>query len=126
LTIPPDDLKKSVSFNDVLQKIRQSSNVTTTADPKTIAEAAQLEHDRKRTEISGVQQDIAERKKYAARCFWLVTIWLALIGLIVFLQGFRICGFSLPNSVLITLIGSTTGSVVGIFLIVTRYLFPRR
>jgi hypothetical protein len=85
-----------------------------------------LEHERQRTEISGFQQDIAERKLYAGRCFWLVAIWLALIGLIIFLQGFGIGNFALPTSVLITLIGSTTGSVVGIFLIVTRYLFPRR
>jgi len=85
-----------------------------------------LENARRRAEISGVQQDINERKKYAGRSFWLVTIWLALIGVIVSLQGFKVCGFELPTSVLLTLIGSTTGSVLGIFLIVSRYLFPRR
>jgi hypothetical protein len=82
--------------------------------------------EKSRTELAGTQQDIAERKKYAGRTYWLVVVWLAMIGLIVLCQGFTLLGFGLTSGVLITLIGSTTGSVVGIFLIVTRYLFPRR
>ena len=35
-------------------------------------------------------------------------------------------GFDLPESVLIALVTTTTASVVGILLIVTRYLFPPR
>ena len=35
-------------------------------------------------------------------------------------------GFHLPEAVLIALVTTTTASVVGILLIVTRYLFPQR
>jgi hypothetical protein len=91
----------------------------------------QLEHaiaqkDRFEIENQDLRQNIAERKRYAERSFWLLVVWLAFIGVIVFFQGFRFFGFELANSVIITLIGSTTASVVGIFLIVSRYLFAHR
>lgn len=75
---------------------------------------------------AGLRQDIEERKKYAHRAFCLVIVWLVVIGIILALQGFHILGFYLTSGVIQVLIGSTTGSIVGIFLIVTRYLFPRR
>ncbi len=47
-------------------------------------------------------------------------------GLAPFLaQGASVVPFRLSNTVLITLIGSTTASVIGIFLIVLHWLFPR-
>jgi len=95
-------------------------------DLKTAAEEQDLERQHQLAQLEGIRQDIEERKKYAGRSFWLVVIWLLLIGVFVFFQGFKVGGFELTSGVLITLIGSTTGSIVGIFLIVTRYLFPRR
>jgi len=71
-------------------------------------------------------QDRVERKTYANRIFYLVTAWLAVILVILLLQGFKSYGFNLDNSVLITLIGTTTGSIVAIFILVTKYLFPYR
>ncbi len=104
----------------------------TTIEPAVIESAkeerTQLENDRLRAEVGTLEQDREERKKYAHRVFCLVVGWLATIGVIVGLQGFKTSwySFELPTSVLITLIGSTTASVVGIFLIVATYLFPKR
>lgn len=95
-------------------------------DAKTLEEESDLARQKQAAELSGIVQDIQERKTYARRIFCLLVAWLAVIGVILFLQAFRIHFFSLPTSVLLTLIGSTTGGVVSIFLIVTRYLFPNR
>jgi hypothetical protein len=99
-------------------------------DDRTEEEQSDYEQRRKNAIIRSLEQDIDERKKYANRNFWLTVVWLALINLILILQGFRVAivghSFELPTSVLLTAIGSTTASVVGIFLIVTNYLFPKR
>ena len=81
----------------------------------------------KRVRIRGVVQDISERKIYAKRVFVLVAVWLAGISIILLAQGFLSPWglFNLSENVLLAVIGGTTVNVVGIFLIVARYLFPK-
>jgi hypothetical protein len=55
-----------------------------------------------------------------------VAAWLFVIGVVIMFQGFRLWGFGLEPEVIMALIGGTTTGIVGIFLIVSRYLFPRR
>ncbi|HKV47685.1 MAG TPA: hypothetical protein VJN69_06300 [Candidatus Acidoferrales bacterium] len=117
---------QSEDFLELLKKIRPPQAPAKTPDPKTSQEEIDLDNQRKKTIISGLQQDIDERKEYAGRAFWLVVVWLVVIGIILFLEGFRWHSFDLTSGVLQVLIGSTTGSIVGIFLILTHYLFPRR
>jgi hypothetical protein len=92
-------------------------------DKSTQLETVSSEIDRLEIENDGLKQNISERKKYAHRAFCLVISWLVTIGIILILQGFHLKGFDLTSGVLQILIGSTTTGVVGIFLIVTRYLF---
>jgi hypothetical protein len=93
-----------------------------------------------------LSQDIQARRTYAGCAFWLVVCWLGLVFVILFFQGFFGNGgqvltleyhgvkfsyskppvFSLPEGVLVTLIGGTSGSVFGIFAAVMNYLFPNR
>ena len=69
----------------------------------------------------------AQRKKYADRIFVLLVVWLCTLVVILILSGFStLTGFNLTDTVLMTLIGSTTASMIGIFLIVANYLFPKR
>jgi len=110
-------------ISKLLGEILPPQTVSSTPDSETSEEEEDLEHQQKKTLITGLKQDIEERKKYAGRAFGLVAVWLFLIGVIIFLQGFKVKHFELSSGVLITLIGSTTSGVVGIFLIVTRYLF---
>lgn len=42
-----------------------------------------------------------------------------------FMQGFSVKGFALPDSVLMLLLGTTTANVIGLFIIVANYLFPK-
>jgi hypothetical protein len=95
-------------------------------DPKTSAEAAYLDKEHKKAALLNIKQDIELRRDYARDVFKLIVFWLAFVGLIVLLQGFKLLGYILADSVMIALITTTTASVIGILLIVVRYLFPNR
>lgn len=79
--------------------------------------------------LQGLEQDIGLRKQFAWYIFYLIVAWLAAAFLVLAFQGFSIsiCGhfFKLSDSVLLALIGGTTVNVLGIFVIVVRYLFPQ-
>lgn len=72
-------------------------------------------------------QNRHERKKYARYIFLLTCIWATLIFLIVIAVGFgsdrRPFSFHISDTVLVTLISTTTINFFGFFLLVVKYLF---
>jgi hypothetical protein len=73
----------------------------------------------------GDSQDIEMRKDFATKTYNLVCIYLVVIFFLVFL----VCcpaKFNMSDSVLITLLGTTTINVIGLFAIVMNYLFPKK
>lgn len=71
-------------------------------------------------------QDLEMRKGYARCLFLVLCAWLLfIVGLLVF-QGFGWYDFSLSDSVLIAALGTTTVNVIGLFVLVARYLFSPR
>lgn len=79
--------------------------------------------------IRGFGQDIDERKKYAHRSFCMISSWLSGVFILILLQGFEgtpRSWFHLDTSLLITIVGTTTGSILGIFIVVMHYLFPAK
>ena len=87
-------------------------------------EAAKLEYERQK--IHDIIQDRAERAKYANRIYWLVVWYLVVAGYFVFLHGLEREPFRFTDDVLMMLLGTTTASVLGLFVIVANYLFPKR
>jgi len=75
-------------------------------------------------------QDLRLRREFAWDIFYLIIGWLALVCLILLFNGFALTIYShvfkLSDSVLLGLIGGTTASVIGIFIVVVRNLFPQR
>ena len=68
------------------------------------------------------------RKKYALALFCLCVAWLIFIGFIIWSAGrawIFDAAFKLSDAVLIALITTTTLNVLGLFLGVTLWLFPR-
>lgn len=79
-----------------------------------------LEHERLQNE----QQNRADRRKYANRIYWLMVCWISSIMLTVLVNGLGDCiYFHVSDKVLITLISGTTINVLGVFVIVAKYLF---
>ena len=66
------------------------------------------------------------QRVFAFLLFGLVSFWLLAVIGTVFLTGFAHRDFNLSNSVLITFITSTTTSVIGLFLLVARWLFDNK
>lgn len=64
------------------------------------------------------------RLKYAGRIFWIVCAWLVCVAIAVFMSGFNYKEFELSDKVLIVFITSTTINVVGLYVVVAKWMFP--
>ena len=65
------------------------------------------------------------RVDYTSRIFWMTVAWLACVLIGIILSGFKtVMGFELADSVLIAFLSSTTVTVVGLFVLVAKWLFP--
>ncbi len=127
----------SVTTETLLQEIRNLQEVRHLDKEKDVALQIQI------ARLEGVIQDISERKKYAARIFKLVATFLFVVVFIVWLHGvsnfyllnpfkggflkgpdFFEFSFHLSDTVIVTLLTTTTANVVAFFVLVTKYLFP--
>ncbi len=123
--MPPLDESQSVSqvaLNSINTAIVDESPVE--PDDCTSIEAFDLAH--KNAELASFRQDTSERKRYAKNIFSLTCLWVGGIYFLLLLQGFNYGGFFLSDKVVIASIGSTTANIIGVFLIVTRYFFPKK
>ncbi len=68
-------------------------------------------------------QNTIYRKYFSLWVMWIVPIWLVLVFALVVLCGFGIC--ILSNSVLNTLLATTTANILGLAYIVLKGMFPQ-
>lgn len=73
--------------------------------------------------LQTLKQNNIERKKYAKHIFFFTCGWSASITVILVLCGLKAWCFYLSDTVLLTLITTTTVNFFGFFLLVTKYLF---
>jgi hypothetical protein len=79
----------------------------------------------RRQEIRNLKQDIKLRKTYANRIFWFVAIYLGIV--LLFVLADAMCPrFEVSDQVLMTLLTTNTATVIGMFVIVAKYLFHRQ
>lgn len=81
------------------------------------------ERDWIRTE--GLADYLKMRRRYGNVILCLTFLWITAVLVVVFMQGYSTNGFTLPDSVLMLLLGTTTANVIGLFIIVANYLFPK-
>lgn len=77
---------------------------------------------------NSLQQNRRERIKYAKWTFWLTIGWIFIVLILVFLSGLKHKGeaiLHLSDTVLITLITTTTLNVFGFFILVMQFLFNK-
>lgn len=131
---------KKVVLKDILtnEKKAFSGRFADGSDGKSALEKRAFEDDKLMLEVKRYQfeldelhQNMAERKGYARKLFIMLCIWLAIIlgitifnGIVKGPSGYYV--FCLSDTILITLITTTTANVAAFFLVVTRYLFPVR
>ena len=88
----------------------------------------QQETKRYELETQQLERNIEDRRTYAKQIKRLVITWLFILIAIILLQGFSPffgIEFNLPENVLIAFVVSTTGTVLGLFVIVLKYLFQK-
>lgn len=107
-----------------IEQITQEQEPAPAPDDSAKAEEREIETGKKRAELGGIKQDITARRNYARRIFYLIVWWLIAVFVLLLLQGFRV--IYLSDSVLLALIGGTTANVLGIFMVVVWYLFPKK
>lgn len=84
----------------------------------------QLSHEEKKARIESFRQNTEERKVYARESFNLMSIYLGVVAIFLFLVGLECFPFHFSDTVIITLLTTTT-TVIGIFLLVMQYLFRK-
>lgn len=73
----------------------------------------------------GLADYIKMRRMYGKVILCLTFLWIIAVLVVVFMQGYSAHGFALSDSVLMLLLGTTTANVIGLFIIVANYLFPK-
>jgi hypothetical protein len=84
---------------------------------------ADVERAFKAEQLASKKQNREERKKFADKLYWILMAFLTFVGLIVIACGIEPFPFTLPNSVINTLLATTSANVIGIFIYVVKYLF---
>lgn len=65
------------------------------------------------------------RQKYSSRVFWLTVLWLVFAASLTVLSGLHMPFFTLSDTVLMALTGSALASVIGMFLVILNWLYPK-
>lgn len=107
-TVEKDD------YDDVVKKIKQEE-----------WRKLKLDNDAKEGENRGDSQDRDQRKLFAEKIFTFVSLYMFSVFFILVLCGSP-SNFQLSDTVLVTLLGTTTANVIGILIIVVTYLFSRK
>ena len=113
------------SIDNILNRLSNASN----KEPVKLSledierEARNVEVDLKREELESHRQDRAERKKFANKIFRMLGFFLFIVLIIVICCAYQCIPFELSDTVIVTLLSTTTINVIGIFLVVVKYLF---
>lgn len=76
-------------------------------------------------ENEGDSQDRKQRKEFTDKIFDFVRKYMLFVCIVLFLKG-TTSQFYLSDTVIVTLLGTTTANVIGILIIVVTYLFSRK
>ncbi len=79
----------------------------------------------RKAELDSYKQNMDLRRTFSNKIFILLVCWVIAIFALLVLQGFgsKYDFFNLSDKVLMTFLGATSASVIGVFLLVTKYLF---
>ncbi|MCF6305056.1 MAG: hypothetical protein L3J33_06760 [Rhodobacteraceae bacterium] len=94
-----------------------------TPDENDVMEVSDLEDDRLREEIANLKSDRKLREKYGDRILRFLEWYAIGVGALIVLSGVSFIPFSLPETALVTLVGSTAIAAIGLVGFVAKGLF---
>lgn len=124
--------RSPAQLSQELQKLTQEELAAVQPDDlPSQAEKQSLEDDKLEIENERLRNELAQardlhdiRKTYTRKLFWLIVGWLSVVVIYVGLTATVKTSFNLSDNVLIAFITSTTVSVLGLFVLVAKWLFP--
>ena len=117
-------------FRDTLDRLQKKSETErkrqeiNTASKQEKVRELRARNDHQEEDLKGKKQDRKQRKSFSYLIFIFLCVYLELVFVILFFSGFSGLAFRMADSVLITLLSTTTVNVIGIFILVVKYLFP--
>jgi len=103
-----------------------------------LREESYIDNRKRELELDDFKNTVQGRKHYARCAFWLVVVWLFLVLLTVWAASIKvitpswyplwmplITSFTISDSVLVTLVTTTTANILGLLIIVFQYLYPQ-
>ena len=104
---------------------RRPDTLTDQEDKRIDRERSREETRKLKLKNRELKQNIRERKRYADRVYCLVSSCLVALFVLVLVQGWsKYTGFQITDKVFIALITGATANVIGLFIVVVKYLFP--
>jgi hypothetical protein len=128
---PRKTTPKSEDLNKIIASAAEIEKPSPTPDLNLPDLSLELEDHKLEFQLTCLREDLKQlqdthglRLDYTGHIFKLVCTWLACVVACVILSGFGRWGFRLSDSVLIAFITSTTVNVVGLFVLVAKWMFP--
>lgn len=113
----------SPTVSEPSPKIEQDEKILSEENYLLQAQVDQIKED-----LADQKQDREERKKYGVIITSIVIVWLICVVSFILISGFGHIGqhkFQLSDGVLLAILGTFTANIVGLFIVVIRYLFHR-
>jgi len=83
-------------------------------------------------QIKSLKHRLESQIIYGPRIYWLVVIWLLFVGVVIVTEGSQLSishyfgwEFDLSDTVMVAILGTTTASIIGMFVIILRFIFER-
>lgn len=89
-------------------------------------DALQTENDIRKEELKGRIQDREQRKEFAIKIYHFLCFYLSSVLFLIILSATPLIKFELTEAIIITLLTTTTANIIGIFILVVKYLFATR
>lgn len=89
-------------------------------------DALQTENDIRKEELKGKIQDREQRKEFAIKIYHFLCFYLSSVLFLIILSATPLIKFELTEAIIITLLTTTTANIIGIFILVVKYLFATR
>lgn len=122
-----EDIKKSLGeISDAPVNVKDEYKSVSIELEKERLRKLKLENDAIEGSNLGDTQDRDQRKDFAEKIYNFAAVYMVFVFLMLFLSGCVNNGFQLSDSVLVTLLRTTTANVIGILAIVVTYLFSRK
>jgi uncharacterized membrane protein len=115
-----------MNVNELIDSIKYGDDRKVLSTEDIEREYKLIDIDIRREVLEGNKQDRKERKAFANKIFILLVAFLAASLLIVAFSAADCIRFHLSDSILITLLTTTSADVIGIFIFVVKYLFKAK